>query len=290
MAAKVKELNLKNVRKSNLPLVIGYFGCIHVMHAQLLTKHHTFNVLTFKDFPGKQQKQVYKYKQRLANINKFKPQNIFVFDITKNNLTAEEFIKQVLLKIKPSSIVVGTDFKFGSDRKGWQILNKDFELETVQYNKNISTTLIGKLLKSKKIEQANDLMYFPYYYISKWIKGKQQGRTMGIRTINLLIDHDFFLPEGVYATMINIGYNKYKAITFYGKSETFNNKQASLETHVMSKFIFPRALYTPIVRNYIRIQFYKYLRPNTKFKNKEELAQAIKQDIKKAKDYFEQNN
>ena len=65
-------------------------------------------------------------------------------------------MEKVLLKIKPSSIIVGTDFKFGSDRKNWQLLKRDFNVETVQYNSAISTTKISKLLTDKKIEQAND--------------------------------------------------------------------------------------------------------------------------------------
>lgn len=289
MATKIKSLDIKNIKKATDPLVIGYFGCIHVMHGQLLSKYHTYNVLTFKNLARKVPNQIYSYKNRINNLIRFKPKNIFVYDIDKNNMTAQQFIDKVLLKIKPSSIVVGSDFKFGSDHKPYTLLKKYFPVKTINHNPKISTTIIAKLLNQAKVEQANDLTFFPYYYMSKWVGGKHQGKQLGARTINLEVNDPFFLPEGVYVTYLTLGKKKFKAVSFYGKSKTYKVTAPTLETHVIDKVIFPRSLYPAGIRNNVKVEFLKYLRANNKYDKPEILIKAIRKDIEKAKDYFEHN-
>lgn len=289
MAAKIKEINLQNVKPSKLPLVIGYFGSVHVMHGLLLTKYHRYNVLTFKDFGAKQVNQLYFGQERLDNIARFKPLNIFVYDIAKNNLDAETFIQKVLLKLQPTSIFVGTDFKFGCDHKPYTLLRKYFDVLTLNYNKIVSTTKIAALLRAGNVEKANSFTYFPYYYISEWVKGFQRGKQLGFRTINLKVDHKFMLPEGSYVSRIKIGNKSYKSVSFVGGSKTFNNKCPAIETHVIAKYISPRTVYPANVRKKIKVEFLKFIRANKKFNNKAVLVSAIKNDIEIAKDYFVKN-
>ncbi|MCQ3915601.1 MAG: hypothetical protein MJ195_02550 [Mycoplasmoidaceae bacterium] len=137
------------------------------MHCQLFEMFHHFNVLTFKDFNPKTKTQLYEFNERIKNIAKFVPQNIYIFDISKNNMKAEEFVQRVLLPIKPNSIVVGTNFKFGSDHKPYTILNKYFKVDSVNHNARISTTIISQLLSSGQVERANGFLYKPYHYTSQ---------------------------------------------------------------------------------------------------------------------------
>lgn len=289
MATKIKEINLNDITPSKLPLVIGYFGSVHVMHRQLFDKSHRYNVLTFKDFKKKSASQLYTYKERINNIAEFKPNNIFVFDINKHNMKAERFVQEVLMALKPTSIIVGSNFKFGSDHKSWQILNKDFVVETIQYNKSISSSKIAELLRNKKVEIANGYLDKPYYYIGKWVGGNKQGKEIGHPTINLLIDHPLFVCEGSYATRITIGSRKFNAVTFVGKSKTIAKKESVVETHVIGKHIPPRILYPKSVRDSIKIEFFKFLRSNTKYKNKTLLSKAIAKDLDKAKAFLARN-
>ena len=143
----VKELKIKEIKKSKLPLIIGYFGSVHVMHSQLLDKFHyrRYNILTFKDYKTKLKTQLYTYEERISNLAQFKPKNIFVFDINKYNMKAEDFIWEVLLPLQPSSILVGSDFRFGSDLKLHTVLNQYFPVDTINHNKRISTSIISKL-------------------------------------------------------------------------------------------------------------------------------------------------
>ena len=289
MATRVKYISPTSITPSQLPLVIGYFGCVHVMHAELLRRYHHFNVLTFTDYPQKKDSQIYSFKERIHNIEKFRPDNIFIYDLNKNNMIADQFIQKVLLKIRPSVILVGNDFKFGSDSQSHTILRRNFQVNTINYNPSISSTKIAELLRQGKIDQANNLLYSPYYYISKWIGGAHRGKTMGIRTINLLIDHPVFVPSGSYVSRLTIGRHTYRAVTFYGKSLVFNSPQETLETHVIGRSIPPRVLVPGAVKEQVKVEFLSYIRQPLNFPTKEDLANTIRNDIKIAKQYFEQN-
>lgn len=290
MPTRIKNITPTTLTPSRLPLVIGYFGCVHVMHAELFSKYHHYNVLTFNDFVKKKDGQIYSFKERIDNISKFKPDNIFIYDLNKYNMTADEFIQRVLSKIQPTEILVGNDFKFGLDDQPHKILNKYFRVNTINYNPAVSSTKICQLLKAGKIEEANNLLFFPYSYSSKWIAGAQKGRTIGIRTINLLIDRDIFIPEGSYVSKLTIGRHVYKSVTFFGKSLVFNSPKRTLETHVIGKTIPPRVLVPGNIKEHIKVEFLSYIRPPFNFPTKEELVSVIKNDIKIAKHYFERNN
>lgn len=289
MATRIKKIGTEHIKSSSYPLVIGYFGCIHVMHERLLTKHHPFNVLTFADFETKIDTQIYPMKDRLANISKFGPDNIYVFNITKNNLSAENFVNQVLKKINPSKIIVGGDFKFGYDRQDVEFLKKHFTVEVISYNPQVSTTLIYQLIQDQKLEAANALMFFPYYYRSKWVEGAKNGRKLGANTINLLVDHKCILHEGSYIATITLGRKKYHGVAFYGQSKTFGVSHPTLEVHVINQVIFPRFLMPSAIKNNVKVEFLKFLRTNNKFLQKEELVTAIRNDIQAANDYFAHN-
>lgn len=289
MATKINQLNLSNIQESKLPLVIGYFGCVHIMHSQLFEKYYRYNVLTFKDFKNKSKEQLYTYKERLSNISEFKPKNIFVYDLEKHNMTAKDFINKVLIPLKPSIIVVGKDFKFGSDNKQWNVLEQFFQVQTINYNKNISTSKISNLLLKGDIEKANGLLYKPYYYISNWISGNKLGRKMGYPTINLNVNHKLSLKEGSYVSKITIGFKTYKSISFVGKSKTFKSNSITLETHALDKLILPRSLYPNPIKQNIKVEFFQFIRSNTKFKNQNLLKKAIERDISRAKTYFAKN-
>lgn len=289
MATKIKEIKLNDIHKSKWPLVIGYFGSIHVMHCQLFEKFHHFNVLTFKDFNPKTKTQLYAFNERIKNIARFRPQNIFIYDLSKDNMKAEEFVQRVLLPIKPNSIVVGTNFKFGSDHKPYSILNKYFKVDSVNHNARVSTTLISQMLSNKQVEKANNFLYQPYHYTSQWIKGQKRGTTLGFKTINLKVDHRLAVCEGSYVARIKLGRKWLKAVAFVGASKTFKMNIPTIEVHAFNKRLLPRSLYPQSIRNKMQVEFLKYIRENTKYKSSKLLVKAIERDIKTAKAYFERN-
>jgi len=287
--AKIRQIVNRNIKPSKWPLVIGYFSCVHVMHSQLLNMNHHFNVLTFKDFYTKNSKAIYTFEQRIANIAKYKPVNIYVFDLNKHNMTAQDFVYKVLKTINPSEIIVGSDFKFGLDHKSADFLKQYFNVNVIPYNKQISTTNIVKALKAGKLEQANDYLDEPYYYQNKWIGGNKLGRKLGFRTINLKVNKNIVLPEGAYVSYTKIGNKKYPSISFLGISKTTGSLHKSLESHILNKNIAPRTLFPSAIRNNVKVSFLKPIRKNKKFANGQKLVEQLKKDKEFAIKYFKEN-
>ena len=102
--------------------------------------------------------------------------NYFVdcpFDERISNIQAKEFIRDVLVGIfRVKYIVVGTDFRFGYQKKGdFQMLQEyskiyDYEVEVVekkQYQgREISSTYIKEELEKGNIQLASNLLGYEY--------------------------------------------------------------------------------------------------------------------------------
>lgn len=289
MATKIINLNKKQNCHSSLPLVIGYFGCIHKKHCQLLTKHKVFNILTFEPFKTKKTHELYDLSTRLVCLQSFWPQNIFVFSIQEDNLNGRQFIKKYLQKINPSKIVVGSNFCFGRDNCRFDILKKYFTMDVIKYDKKYSTTKIRKLIEQKKIKEANKLLHEPFFVCSKWIAGSKQGHKIGYPTINLIPNYKVNLPFGSYLSKIKIGKTIYHSVTFVGKSKTMNSQKTSFETHVIGKRIKPRTSFSIKTQNNIKVWLFTYVDKVENFKNISELQEKICHTIAKAKEYFSYN-
>ena len=93
--------------------------------------------MTFKPFKTKQTHELYDFSTRIECLKKFNPKNIYVFSIQNDNITGLQFIKKYLQNIKPSKIVVGSNFYFGKDNCKFTILKKYFVLDIIKYEKNI---------------------------------------------------------------------------------------------------------------------------------------------------------
>lgn len=284
---KVKYISSKKrIFKSKLPLVIGYFGSVHIMHHQILDHYFDFNILTFRDFEGKSENQIYSFEERIKALKKYGPENIYVYDIKRDNITANQFIEKVLKKIQPSEILIGSDFVFGSDQQSWRLFRKDFKVNIMTYNPEISTSSISKMLRNGNVDGANNFLYEPYHYSSLWIKGSQRGRQLGYRTINLKVTPDLKVAEGVYITRTTIRKKEYKSITFVGASKTFGLNKPSVETHIIGKKITKGI---SIVPPKVKITFISYLRDSRKFASKQALVEQIQKDIEAANKFFSTN-
>ena len=279
---RINNLLNEKIIESNLPLVIGYFNCIHLMHHKLLSRFSRFNILTFSDFSAKNKNMIYSYQERINALKEYKPKIIYVYKIQNNNIKGLDFINNFLKKINPSKIVVGSNFKFGIDHKNVTFLEKYFYMVKIKQNKYISTTYIINLLRNGQIQQANKLLKQHYSYTSSVIKGRKIGSKIGCPTINLKINKLLILPDGVYATKIYFKKHYFKSVTFIGKSKTTSSLHRTLEIHVID------CLFKFVVRKntMIKVEFISFLRKNKKFSNILLLKKSINNDICNALKYF----
>ena len=139
------------------------------------------------------------------------------FDHVFAELSAEEYVSKFLIGLfQPKIIVIGYDHRFGKERKGDFQYLKDmadvynyqvFEIpEHILNESRVSSTQIRAFLLNGQIEQANDLLTYPYQLHGIVIEGDKLGRTLGYPTANLsLVDSDKLIPaSGVYAVTVQL--------------------------------------------------------------------------------------
>tara|TARA_B100001175_G_scaffold302574_1_gene296738 strand:+ start:1600 stop:2517 length:918 start_codon:yes stop_codon:yes gene_type:complete len=296
-------LKIKNHHK-NAVVAIGNFDGIHLGHQKVLTQAKRkakkdklpFGVITFEPVPVMffnsklKNHRINSLIQKKKQLQRLKIDFLVIikFDKAFSLITAENFIKKIIFnKLRSKYLFVSKNFRFGRRRIGnIKTLKKNekfFNYRTIitppykKDTKTISSTLIRKRLSSGKIKEANQLLTRSWCVIGKVLKGKQRGRKIGFPTCNLSLD-SYIVPRlGVYS--VNISANKLKkkrGIANIGYRPTFNGQNLLLEVNI---FGINKNLYD----KEIKVYFNRFIRPEKKFKNLEQLKKQIKIDIIQSK-------
>lgn len=200
------------------------------------------------------------------------------------HMDAEEFIRQVTKKLCVKYFIVGTDFRFGYQRRGdYRLLLHCAEeygyqvevLKKVQYGgRDISSTFIREEIQKGNMELTEELLGYPYFIKGVIIHGNQIGRTLGFPTINILPPKEKLLPPfGVYLSRVQIGEDSFLGITNIGRKPTINQENpVGVETYIYN---FNKNVYGLEAR----VDILKFLRPEKKFQDLVELQEQLRQDI-----------
>ncbi|MCF0218107.1 MAG: bifunctional riboflavin kinase/FMN adenylyltransferase [Malacoplasma sp.] len=260
-------------------LILGHFNLIHYGHYLLFQKLSNFSFLIFKNNPNKL-KAPYSLEERINNLSFYKPDYIFIYDIFKYNIAPLEFINQVLLKLNPKMITVGSDFLFGTNKSGGiNLLKKYFNLNVIEREKEYSTTNIVSLLEDGDFEGANKKLTFNFYYCGHVIKGKGLASNLKTPTANIEDYKNLKVKNGSYISCVQIGNKLYKAISFIGIPKSFELNKSFVETHI---FDFNQNIYCEKIKVYPL----KFIRENQKFSDFKQLSNAIENDCKIARNFF----
>ena len=263
----------KKAKKNKLPFGIITFEPIPVMFINPKIKNHRINSLN--------QKKTYLEKFNLDFLI------IINFNKTFSSLTAEQFIKNIIYKkTKCKFLFVSKNFKFGFRRQGNILTLKKYEktynyknLITKPYKKNnkiISSTLIRKNIKLGKIQEINKILNREWCIMGKVIEGNKLGKKIGFPTCNMKIDNYVIPKLGVYAVKVKGPKFSKKGIANIGYRPTVDGQNLLLETNI---FGINKNLYNKD----ISVSFKKFIRPEKKFRDIENLKKQIRIDIKKAK-------
>jgi riboflavin kinase/FMN adenylyltransferase len=209
---------------------------------------------------------------------------IHPFDAAFSRLTAEEFVKQVLVDtFKIKKIIIGHDHRFGRNRTAniddlIEFGNKfGFEVEEISAKEinevSISSTKIRNALTEGNIELANN--YLGYYYSLTGIvsKGKQLGRTIGFPTANIKIVEEYkLIPQnGVYIVQSNLDGIMYHGMMNIGTRPTVDGTTQTIEIHF---FDFQKELYN----QKITISLLHRMRSEQKFESVDALKKQLDKD------------
>ena len=288
-------------KHQNAMILIGNFDGLHLGHQRLFKEAEKYKkkykskigVVTFDPIPKMYfNKKIRNY--RLSNLNQkskyFSDYDIdFLinkkFDKRFSKISCHNFIKNCLSKkLKADFIFVSNNFKFGNKREGDVKLlkqgQKKYNYKVInpkplyKNKKIISSTHIRKLIQKGKLKVANQLLSRNWSIEGTVEKGRMMGRKIGFPTCNIDIKNYVIPKVGVYAvdTYVENKSKKIKGIANIGYRPTFNQKKLLLEVNL---FKFSGNLYN----KKLTINFTKFIRGETKFKNIGALKKQIKKDI-----------
>lgn len=286
------------IKLENTVITLGKFDGLHIGHQLLINesikgKEQGLQSVVFTFMQDTENKYIYTESEKKELLEEF---GIDVcvnlpFDEDIKNITAKEFIKEILVKqFGVKKIVVGSDFRFGKDRIGDGELLKElageFGYNVIIYdkkkNKNgevVSSNMIRGLILDSNMEQVTECLGRSYSISGIIEKGRQLGRTIGFPTINIIPQKNKILPmNGVYASEIVFCDNKntvYKGITNIGNNPTIaDGLEKTIETNI---FEFDGNVYGKEAVVYLK----KYIRGEKKFVGLKELKENIERDRKK---------
>lgn len=281
-------------------LTLGTFDGVHIGHKKILEKviQHTHGeeyeslVLTFFPHPRmilqerSEIKLLNTISEKVSLLEKLGIQNLVIhpFDETFSRLTAEEFVKTVLVEqFEIHKIIIGYDHRFGRNRTA-DINNLiefgekyNFEVEQISAQEinaiSVSSTKIRNAIQEGNMLLANKYLGYDYFLSGLVTKGKQLGRTIGFPTANLKIEEDYkLIPlKGVYIVSSQINGQKVYGMMNIGLNPTVGGEHLSVEIHYLN---FDADLYD----QKIAVSILKRIRGEEKFDSLALLKEQIEKD------------
>ncbi len=164
------------------------------------------------------------------------------FDARLAGLTAEEFVKLVLVeRLDAGVVVVGWDFHFGKGRSGSPGFLAEagarygFAVDIVGKVQDgrgedaavVSSTSIRRALERGDVAAAARSLGRNYSISGRVSQGQRLGRVLGVPTANIALEPTNRLAHGVYAVRAAIGGKSHPAVASFGVRPTVDNGAAS---------------------------------------------------------------
>lgn len=295
---KISNLEDINKDKKRRVVALGFFDGIHLAHKEIIMNtiknaRENNKVATLITFDKSPKEYFTKTKLNLITPEHIKLQilselgldelYIIEFNDFFRNLTKEQFVDEVLLKLNIDEVYCGYDYSFGYKGKGSPEFIREYSNNKINVHildkkllngEKISTTKIRELVISGNLQSYYNFVGRPYKLSGEVIKGRQLGRTINFPTANISLADNCVVPEklGVYITRVRVLGKYYKGITNIGKNPTVSNEnKIFIETHILD---FDKDIYGEI----IELEFYKFIRSEQKFNNLEELKLQLEKD------------
>ena len=284
-------------------VTIGTFDGVHIGHQKIIEKliQETKNadceslILTFFPHPRMVLHETSSIKllntigEKSCLLEKMGLDNLVIhpFDKEFSNLSAEEFVKTILVDaFNIQKIIIGYDHRFGKNRAAniedlIQFGAKyGFEVEQISAQEidsvSVSSTKIRDAIANGTMAVANEYLGYDYLLSGKIIQGKQLGRTIGFPTANIKIEENYKLipKNGVYFVKSHLQGKTVFGIMNIGLNPTVNGEDLSIEVHFLD---FNADLYN----TQISVSVITRIRDEEKFTS----VDLLKAQIQKDKNY-----
>lgn len=299
---KIFEHNLEGLEpNADSVVTVGTFDGLHLGHRKLISRvtqsGSPSTVVTFYPHPqtvvarpGKNIQLLTPADEKVQGLQKLGVEKLIVLDFDRilMNMTAEDFLNDIIRKIGLKKMVVGHDHAFGKDRKGDKDFVVDqgkrlgFETEVVEpyYWKDriVSSTLIRKTLYEGDVASAAEMLGTPYSFTGWVVRGDSRGASLGYPTANLKLDaEDKLLPlNGVYAVFTEINDIRFHSLLYIGNRPTYGAGDLTIEVFLMG---FGGSLYG----EKLKVFLIDRLRDDIKFSSEDELKTQLVLDEQKGK-------
>lgn len=209
------------------------------------------------------------------------------FDEALSQLTATEFVEQILVKtMNAKAIVVGMDFRFGKGGAGTPDLLAElssvhgFTLHVVPPvlvdGARVSSSLVREFLDCGNVRQVASLLGRRHETTGIVEHGLKLGRQLGFPTANLSRSSEGYLPlDGVYAGWLFSDGVRYPAALSIGINDTIQAVPRLMEAHVLNRKDLD------LYDKEVTVQYVDFVRPSAKFSGIETLIAAIQADCDK---------
>ena len=289
-------------------MALGFFDGIHIGHAALMNmiikRAREYDaepaVLTFDVHPDS-----LVFKKNVPLINSaddrerilsrcFGIDDVVVIHFSQSvmHMDWKVFINELIDEMNLCWIVVGHDFKFGYKGLGTAEKLKEYCAQrgvgcdiippVCKDGVIVSSTLIRGLIENGEVEKAKEYLGRPHTLTDVVRSGYHLGTQMGTPTINMRFPDGVIIPRhGVYAAKAYVDGEEYMSVTNVGVRPTVSEDGGvNVESYLLD---FNGNLYGRLVR----LDFYKFMRPERKFDDIDELAAQIKHDAESTRKYFE---
>jgi riboflavin kinase/FMN adenylyltransferase len=285
----------------NAVITIGTFDGVHMGHRQIIEKlkeearaiHGETVIITFHPHPRKivsstilGVRLINTLEEKIELLGSLGIDHLVVVPFTDAfaNQQAEDYVEQFLVrKFNPHTIIIGYDHRFGKERKGDYLLMEKlapvFHYRLKEIPKHvldeiaISSTRIREALLAGKIEIADKLLGYDFFFSGTVVHGDKLGRKLGYPTANLkIIGEEKIIPgNGIYAVYVRSGGDKLKGMMSIGFRPTVDGKKRVAEVNI---FDFEKQIYGQTLRVYVK----KYLREEIKFDSLDKLVKQMDED------------
>ncbi len=265
----------------NAVITIGTFDGVHMGHRQIIDKlkqeakaiDGETVIITFHPHPRKVVSStilgvrlINTLEEKIELLEQLGIDHLVVVPFTDAfaNQHAEDYIQHFLVnKFHPHTIIIGYDHRFGKERKGdYLLLEKlapvfNYQLKEIPKHVldeiSISSTRIREALLDGKIEIADKLLGYEFFFSGTVVHGDKLGRKLGYPTANLKVtDEEKIIPgDGIYAVYAELSAtqstqpgNRLKGMMSIGFRPTVDGKKRVIEVNLFdfNKEIYDRDL------------------------------------------------
>lgn len=285
-------------------VVIGVFDGVHKGHQALLNRAKVIAegrkiiALTFDPHPATviaperapSLLTTLSDRVELLKIHNADQVAVMKFDEKFSHLTAENFVKQILIdQLQASTVIVGKNFTFGYKAEGKveNLVGHGFEVIALDLEDKdgftISSTHIRSLIIEGNVEEARVLLGRPHRLEGIVVHGEARGRTIGYPTANLGEISEQTIPaDGVYAGWLTVGINHWPAAISIGTNPTFDGeRERQVEAYAIDQ------IGLELYDKKAAIEFGWRLRETLKFDGVESLIAQMKKDVDQARSLCE---